>query len=51
MERRIVPSGGEWVKGAGVETTEHVVRACPNDPALAPASFESPERLPACGAL
>jgi len=29
---------------------EHVTRACPNDPALTPASFESPERLPACNA-
>jgi hypothetical protein len=36
--------------GARRLAVEHVVRACPNDPALAPASFESPERLPACGA-
>jgi hypothetical protein len=29
---------------------ERVVGMCPNDPALTPASFESPERLPACDA-
>jgi hypothetical protein len=27
---------------------EHVTHACPNDPALTPASFAAPERLPAC---
>src|SRR5262245_6859534 len=27
---------------------ERVARLCPDDPALVPASFESPERLPAC---
>jgi len=29
---------------------ERVVRLCPDDPAVVPASFESPERLPACNA-
>jgi hypothetical protein len=29
---------------------ERTLRVCPNDPELVPASFEQPERLPACAA-
>jgi hypothetical protein len=35
--------------GARRLAVERVTHVCPNDPALTPASFDAPERLPTCG--
>ncbi len=46
----LVPFEIRYELGGRLLALEHVARFCPDDPALSAASFESPERLPACDA-
>ena len=46
----LLPFQFSYELGARRLAVERVTHVCPNDPALSAASFESPERLPACGA-